>query len=65
VEGAALALVIEFGAPKLIYVSCEPSSLARNLNRLIAAGYRIERVQPFDMFPQTEEVENVVLLVRP
>ena len=61
---AALAPILEFSAPKLIYVSCAPGSLARDLDRLAAAGYRIARVQPFDMFPQTEEVETVVLLQR-
>ncbi|HEX9788218.1 MAG TPA: 23S rRNA (uracil(1939)-C(5))-methyltransferase RlmD, partial [Candidatus Binatia bacterium] len=64
VQAAALASIIEFSAPKLIYVSCEPGSLARDLDRLVAANYRIARVQPFDMFPQTEEVESVVLLRR-
>jgi 23S rRNA (uracil1939-C5)-methyltransferase len=64
VQPAALASIIELNAPKLIYVSCEPSSLARDLDRLVAAGYRGARVQAFDMFPQTEEVETVVLLQR-
>ena len=48
--------------PKMIYVSCEPNSLARDLDKLVNQGYRIRRLQPFDMFPQTEQVENVVLL---
>src|SRR5918996_1328222 len=64
VQVAALASVLEAAAPKLIYVSCEPRSLARDLDRLVAASYRVVDIQPFDMFPQTQEVENVVLLVR-
>jgi len=64
VQAAALAAVLEAGAPKLIYVSCEPRSLARDLDRLVAANYRVVDIQPFDMFPQTKEVENVVLLLR-
>jgi 23S rRNA (uracil-5-)-methyltransferase RumA len=64
VQPAALAALLEAGAPKLVYVSCEPKSLARDLNRLVEANYRIAELQPFDMFPQTEEVENVVLLAK-
>ncbi len=64
VQPAALAELLEAGAPKLIYVSCEPKSLARDLDRLVEVNYRIAEIQPFDMFPQTEEVENVVLLAK-
>ena len=63
-QAAALAAVVELGAAKMVYVSCEPNSLARDLDKLVAAGYRIQSAQPFDMFPQTAEVENVVLLQR-
>jgi 23S rRNA (uracil-5-)-methyltransferase RumA len=63
-QEAALAAVLDLSATKLIYVSCEPTSLARDLDKLIAGGYRIRSVQPFDMFPQTAEVENVALLQR-
>jgi 23S rRNA (uracil1939-C5)-methyltransferase len=62
VQPAAMAAVMDLSAPKLIYISCEPRTLARDLDRLAAANYRVGRVQPFDMFPQTEEVETVVLL---
>jgi 23S rRNA (uracil1939-C5)-methyltransferase len=62
---AALAALLEFKAPKLIYVSCEPRSLARDLDKLSAANYRVDRIQPFDMFPQTEEVETLALLTPP
>jgi len=62
VQPAAIEAIVEFGAPKIIYVSCEPTTLARDLDRLITAGYRIERLALFDMFPQTEQVEGVVLL---
>lgn len=63
-QATALAAVLEVGAPKLIYVSCEPKSLARDLDRLSEANYRVVQIHPFDMFPQTEEVENVVLLIK-
>ena len=50
-------------SPKtLIYISCDMATLARDLNLLKIMGYRIEKVQPFDMFPQTAHVECVVLL---
>jgi len=64
VQPAAMAALLEIGAPRLVYVSCEPKSLARDLNRLVEANYRIAEIQPFDMLPQTDEVENVVLLVK-
>jgi 23S rRNA (uracil1939-C5)-methyltransferase len=48
--------------PKIIYVSCNPQSQARDLDRLVHGGYAVRSLQPFDMFPQTEEVETVALL---
>jgi 23S rRNA (uracil1939-C5)-methyltransferase len=62
IKAAALEAVLAAGTPRIIYVSCEPRSLARDLDRLVAANYRVEQIQPFDMFPQTEEVETLVLL---
>ncbi len=49
--------------PKLIYVSCNPSTLAKNIKKL-SRKYEVKSVMPFDMFPQTSHVESVVLLVR-
>jgi len=62
IKAAALEAVLAADATRIIYVSCEPRSLARDLDRLVAANYRVEQIQPFDMFPQTEEVETLVLL---
>ncbi len=50
--------------PRLLYLSCDASSLARDLNRLCATPYRVRRVQAFDMFPQTAHIETLVELVR-
>lgn len=49
-------------AQKVVYISCNPATLARDLKYLTDNGYEIKKVQPVDMFPQTSHVENVVLL---
>jgi 23S rRNA (uracil1939-C5)-methyltransferase len=60
----AFAALTEVRPPKLIYVSCAPPTLARDLDRFCHESYVVTRVQPFDMFPQTDKVETVVLLER-
>jgi 23S rRNA (uracil1939-C5)-methyltransferase len=50
--------------PRLFYLSCDPATLARDLGRLCADGYRIARLQAFDMFPQTAHIETLVELSR-
>ncbi|HEY6652822.1 MAG TPA: 23S rRNA (uracil(1939)-C(5))-methyltransferase RlmD [Solirubrobacterales bacterium] len=54
--------VIECEAPRIVYVSCNPTTLAPNAAQLAEAGYRVRRVQPVDMFPQTPHIECVALL---
>ena len=49
---------------KVVYVSCDPSTLARDLKILEEQGYKTEEVQPVDMFPMTSHIENVTLLVK-
>jgi 23S rRNA (uracil1939-C5)-methyltransferase len=52
-------------APKrLVYVSCDPATLARDVKILTDHEYKLEKVQPVDMFPQTVHVETVVLMSR-
>jgi 23S rRNA (uracil1939-C5)-methyltransferase len=60
----AIANLNRSNRPKtILYVSCEPSSLARDIDQLLSIGYRVDQVQPFDMFPQTVHVETVLKLV--
>ncbi|MGX7199433.1 23S rRNA (uracil(1939)-C(5))-methyltransferase RlmD [Enterococcus nangangensis] len=49
---------------KVVYISCNPATLARDLALFNASGYNIEKVQPVDLFPQTVHVESVTLLTR-
>jgi len=57
----ALEGLIAARPARLVYVSCDPATLARDARRLTAAGYRLEAVQPVDMFPQTYHIETVSL----
>jgi len=56
--------LVELGAQRLRYVSCDPATLARDLPPLVAAGYRIDEAHLFDLFPQTFHIETVMLLSR-
>jgi 23S rRNA (uracil1939-C5)-methyltransferase len=53
--------VLECEAQKIVYVSCNPTTLAPNAAQLVEAGYRLTRVRPVDMFPQTPHIECVAL----
>ena len=48
--------------PRIVYISCNPETQARDLEFLLGKGYRVKRIQPVDMFPHTRHVETVVLL---
>ena len=61
-EPDALDALITLNPMRIVYVSCNPSTLARDLRALAGFGYHIRRVQPLDMFPQTSHIETVVLL---
>ena len=58
----ALQKIIDFGVNNLVYISCKPTSLARDLEMLQEQGYRVEKACAVDMFPNTVHVETVVLL---
>lgn len=58
----AIGKIIAFGAPEIVYVSCKPTSLARDLEIFQQEGYQVERVKLMDMFPRTVHVETICLL---
>lgn len=57
-----LEQLIAFGPQRIVYVSCAPDTQARDLKVLMQAEYSILKVQPFDLFPQTRHIENIVTL---
>ena len=64
VHPKALSRIIGYGVEKLVYISCKPTSLARDLEIFIANGYEVQRCVPVDQFPWTTGIETVVLLSR-
>lgn len=60
----ALGRIIDYGVDKMVYISCKPTSLARDLEILQERGYMVERVSCVDMFPGTGHVESICLLHR-
>ena len=58
----AIGKIIEYGVENMVYISCKPTSLARDLQIFMARGYRVEKICCVDMFPNTYHVETVVLL---
>ena len=58
----ALEKIIRYNVPQMVYISCKPTSLARDLEVLQARGYKVKKVQCVDMFPATGNIETVVLL---
>ncbi|MCR4936424.1 MAG: 23S rRNA (uracil(1939)-C(5))-methyltransferase RlmD, partial [Oscillospiraceae bacterium] len=59
-----LGSLLRSAPERVVYVSCDPDTLARDCAVLVRGGYRVERVQPVDMFPFTEHIESVVSLTR-
>ena len=64
-EGRALDALASQAIKTLVYVSCDPSTLARDAKRLAKSGYRLISVQPFDLFPQTYHVETISIFQHP
>jgi len=58
----ALSALVDLAPVRIVYVSCDPATLARDIKRLLASGYQLRQVQPIDMFPQTCHIECVAVL---
>ena len=59
-----LETMIEMNPERIVYVSCDSATLARDLKYLMENGYQVRKVQPVDMFPHSNHVETVVGLCR-
>src|ERR1700732_3715868 len=57
--------IIDAAPKRIVYVSCNPTTFAPNAAELVAAGWRLLKLTPVDMFPQTHHIECVALLERP
>lgn len=64
-DEAFLSSVCVLSPKRIVYISCNPTTQKRDLLYLTRHGYRVEKIQPVDMFPHTEHVETVVLLSKP
>lgn len=64
VENLVIKGILDLRPRHISYVSCDPATLARDLKKLLAAGYTLDSLRAFDMFPQTHHVETVVHLTR-
>ncbi len=60
----ALEKIVAYGVPGIVYISCKPTSLARDLPAFLSAGYRVNCIQPIDQFPASSHVEVCFLLER-
>lgn len=63
-DAKVLRILANLKVPRIVYVSCNPASLARDLKLLAEMGYGLKEAQPVDMFPQTSHVECVVLITK-
>jgi 23S rRNA (uracil1939-C5)-methyltransferase len=63
-EKEACLALIALGCPEIIYISCDPATLARDLKYFTEVGYELREIQAFDMFPQTFHIESISHLVR-
>ena len=61
-ERAALDALIHLQPQTIVYISCDPATLARDVKRLVTGGYNLKQVTPFDLFPQTYHVECIALM---
>ncbi len=60
----AMESIVRHGAARVVYVSCDPPTMARDARRLLDAGYRLASLKGFDLFPNTPHVETVAVFDR-
>ncbi|MCU0786159.1 MAG: RNA methyltransferase, partial [Verrucomicrobia bacterium] len=58
-EKGVLDQILRLKPQTLAYISCDPATLARDARRLTAGGYMLEKITPFDLFPQTYHIESI------
>jgi 23S rRNA (uracil1939-C5)-methyltransferase len=61
----AMSAVLGLKVPRIVYLSCDPATLARDVRRFIEAGYGLDHIEAFDLFPNTAHIETLVVLTRP
>jgi 23S rRNA (uracil1939-C5)-methyltransferase len=64
VHAKVIAQIVKLAPPRIVYVSCNPSTQARDAKLLAESGYELRPIQPVDMFPHTDHIEAVALFVR-
>src|SRR5699024_8819428 len=63
-EREVLDAIVDLKPERIVYVSCNPSTMARDVKVLVEAGYKIKEVQPVDMFPNKSQIECVIGMQR-
>ncbi len=61
----AMSGILGLKVPRVVYVSCDPATLARDVRRFAEVGYRLDHIEAFDLFPNTAHVETLAVLTRP
>ena len=64
ISRAAVGMIAGHGAGRIVYVSCDPATMARDARRLVDAGYALESMRAFDLFPNTPHVETLAVFAR-
>ena len=64
ITAEALQSILKLSAPRLVYVSCDPATMARDAKRLVDGGYQLESLRGFDLFPNTPHVESLGVFSR-
>ena len=56
--------IIDMRIPNIVYISCNPATMARDIKILEENGYKLKKVRPFDLFPRTNNIETVCLMAK-